>query len=86
MTNGGPLRRSRGIPLSEGLWNRRAAILVTLSVVASLLVIAGPARANNFSGASGITGCNGVNMQDNSTMDYYRSALTTKMYNAVAAR
>lgn len=69
----------------EGLGSFRAArIVLTLFVVAAVLLLAPSARASNFSGASSVTGCNGVNMQDNSTMTYYRSALTTKMYNAVA--
>ncbi len=41
------------------------------------------ASADNYRGATGNTGCQGLNRQDNSTMTWYRGGLTSAMHHAV---
>lgn len=59
-------------------------LVLTALVSVSMLVggIAGPAQAN-FSGATGNTGCAGVNMPDNKAHTWYNSALTTSANSAM---
>ncbi|MDX2342331.1 MAG: hypothetical protein QNL12_00650, partial [Acidimicrobiia bacterium] len=57
------------------------ALLVALVVVQ--LTAVPPVAANNWYGSTGNTGCGG-NMQDSTTMTYYRESLGTSWYNAVA--
>lgn len=76
----------KGSPGRRRSWGRSfvsASIACLLGTVASLGVVP-DAHATNWFGATGSTGCNSGNIQDNGTMTYYRSSLTTKMYNAVA--
>ena len=56
---------------------------VAISLIASAIVST-TVLASNFSGPTSGTGCNANNIQDNSTMSFFRSSLTTGMYNAVA--
>lgn len=64
-------------------WRRATVVIVAPGMVLSHMLLASPAAAINFSGPSGGTGCGLINMQDNTTMNYYRDGLTTKMQSAV---
>lgn len=75
----------RGIgTLSKGSRTGLGAAIAFVLMLVALAIGSPSALATNFSGASGGTGCSANNMQDNSTMSYFRSSLTTGMYNAVA--
>lgn len=66
----------------NGRWTRSALALVV--GLASVLATAGPAAAN-WSGASGATGCTGVNMQTDRDVTLLYSNLTMNMTLAVDA-
>lgn len=65
---------------------RRIGALIALMMLGTTAISTGmpPAEATNFSGVTGGTSCTANNMQDNDDMTYFRSSLTTRMFNAVA--
>jgi hypothetical protein len=60
--------------------------LLAIGIVMALTLSTASASAGNSEGATGLTGCNDLNIMEasNSTFSYFRSALETAMFNAVA--
>lgn len=75
-------KSGKGLQDLRGM-RRISARWMVLAAGLSVLATVGSASANNFYGATGLSGCNG-NMQDNKDMTWFRtSGLTANMRTAV---